>query len=65
MEEISPAELMLTILFYTQGRYSPEEVEDMYCLLTAYIEEDAEEAEKAEKSKPNLVSINGSKTDAE
>lgn len=62
MEEFSPAELMLTILFYTQGRYSPEEVEDMYCLLTAYIEEDAE---KAEESKPNLVSINGSKTDAE
>ena len=65
MNDVPAVEALLTILLYTRGRYTVEQVEDMYLLLLAYDETEAELAEEANKPRPTVVPFTGGNKDAE
>ena len=64
MNDVPAVDAMLTILLYSQGRYTVEQVEDMYLLLLSYEEVEAELAEEANKPRPTVAPFTGGNKDA-
>jgi len=64
MNDVPAVDVLMTILLYTRGQYTVEQVEDMYLLLLAYDEVEAEIVAEANKPRPTVVPFTGGAKDA-
>jgi len=65
MNDVPAVDVLMTILLYTRGQYTVEQVEEMYLLLLSYEEVEAELAEEANKPRPTVAPFTGGNKDAE